>query len=133
MRDNAKNFQKWMRLKENIHNKNNRRSIKEGQIWWISVGENVGVEINGKSDKFSRPVIIYKKLSNMGFMGIPLTSQYHDGSWYVSFEFNNKQEYAALSQARTFSVARLCDGKCMGELSESDFSKVRLGFSKLYS
>ena len=69
-----KHFDKWNRLKTNLHNDAKLPKIDEGDIWWCSVGENVGVEINGKSDFFSRPVLVLKKLSRYGFLGIPLTS-----------------------------------------------------------
>ena len=48
---------------------------KDGEIWWVAVGENVGIEINGKGGQFSRPVLVYKKFSDEGFAGIPLTSK----------------------------------------------------------
>jgi hypothetical protein len=38
--------------------------VTAGDIWWASIGENVGSEINGKSRLFSRPVIIFKKLAH---------------------------------------------------------------------
>ena len=80
-----KHFEEWIVVKSDLHNKSTLRDIKEGDIYWCAVGENVGVEINGKSETFARPVVIMKKLSKFGFMGIPLTSQPHSGSWYVPF------------------------------------------------
>lgn len=94
------------------------------------MGENVGVEINGKNEVFSRPVLVYKKLSRFGFMGIPLTSQPHDGDWYVSFTFRGKTSIAVLSQARTLSVLRLY--RRMGTIPETDFAAVARRFNKLY-
>ena len=128
--DKEKHFKEWILVKINIHEKGIVRNIKEGDIYWCAVGENVGVEINGKSETFARPVVVLKKFSRYGFMGIPLTSQHHEGSWYASFEFKNKIEYAVLAQARVFSVSRLY--KKMGELSGSDFDIIKSGFKKLY-
>lgn len=75
-------------------------------------------------------VLVFKKLSRYGFMGIPLTPQEHNGSWYISFIFQNKKQTAALAQARVISVARLY--KRMGTLPNSDFKLVKAGFGKLY-
>lgn len=58
-----KRFVKWIILKEKLHNIGRLRTIHEGEIWWCAMGENVGVEINGKHDVFSRPVLVFKKLS----------------------------------------------------------------------
>jgi hypothetical protein len=53
----------------------NTTVVSEREIWWASVGENVGSEINGKSAPFSRTVIIYKKLSHGFYFVIPTTTQ----------------------------------------------------------
>ena len=129
--ENSKHFPEWLELKETLDKVGRLTGISEGQIWWVAVGENVGVEINGKSELFSRPVLIYKKLSKFGFLGIPLTSQKHEGSWYVSFEFQGKTSYAALAQIRVMSVSRLYR-KPVGKISRSDFKKVCQGFDNLY-
>ena len=125
-----KHFDEWMELKENLHHNSKTPKFSEGDVFWCGMGENVGVEINGKSSMFSRPVIVFRKLSRYGFMGIPLTSQCHDGSWYVRFRFRNSDEHAVLSQARTFSVSRLYTK--MGQIDENDFSKIKKAFHELY-
>ena len=125
-----KHFNEWIELKKRLHDMDRLRAIHEGEIWWCAMGENIGVEINGKNEVFSRPVLVFKKLSRYGFMGIPLTSQEHEGNWYVSFIFQDKKQTAALAQARVISVARLY--KRMGMLPNSDFELVKTGFSKLY-
>ena len=94
------------------------------------MGKNVGVEINGKSERFSRPILILKKLSKLGFLGVPLTSQDKTGSWYVSFEFQNKKQAAALCQIRVMSASRLY--KNMGMVPETDFNLVKNAFLELY-
>ena len=89
------------------------------------VGENVGVEINGKGRAFMRPVLIYKKLSKFGFIGVPLTSQPHNGNWYVDFRFKGKMQYAIFAQIRNISVKRLY--RKMGYADDIDMLKVRDG------
>ena len=63
-------------------------------------------------------------------MGIPLSAKGKDDSWHVSFEFQNKRVYAALSQARVFSTARLYSR--LGEVTEGNMKKIREGFRNLY-
>lgn len=104
--------------------------ITEGEVWWVAVGEDVGIEINGKSEYFSRPVLVFKKLSHLGFMGIPLSTQEHGGSWYVNFRFQGKEVYAALSQVKASSTARLYTR--LGQVAEDDMKKVKDGFRNLY-
>ncbi len=125
-----KRFKEWIGQKQYLHNINHIRNIREGEIWWCAIGENVGVEINGKSKVFSRPILVFKKLSRFGFLGIPLTSQPHQGSWYANFVFKDKKQAAALAQIRVMSVARLYNR--IGTLPASDFEIVKDGFKKLY-
>ena len=130
MTEDEKRFEEWNNLKTNLHFAGNFPAVKEGQVWWCAVGENIGVEINGKNSVFSRPVLVLKKLSRFGFMGVPLTSREHNGSWYVSFYFKDKTQYAALAQARVFSVSRLYTK--IGMLPDSDLKIVKDGFRELY-
>ena len=125
-----KDFDEWIEQKEYLHILNGIREVHEREVWWCAVGENVGVEINGKSKAFSRPVLVFKELSKYGFLGIPLTSRFHNGSWYAEFEFKSKRQYAALAQVRALSTFRLYER--IGMLPNSDFEVVRDSFWKLY-
>ena len=58
-----KDFSGWIVLKEKLHKTRRRpRTVSEGDIWWCTVGENVGVEINGKGHLFARPVLVLTKI-----------------------------------------------------------------------
>ena len=122
-------FSEWMVVKDKLHKGGAVTKFSEGQIWWAALGKNVGVEINGKHEDYSRPVVIFKKLSHLCFLTIPLTSQPHTGTWYTEFNFRGKQEYAVLSQIRMMSVSRLYNR--MGKLSNGDFKKIKADFRKL--
>lgn len=126
-------LENWNILKEefNFINDKDAKLVRAGEIWWVGIGENVGVEINGKSSLYSRPVLVLKKLSRYGFMGVPITSQRHAGSWYVSFKFQNKIQTAVLAQARVYSVNRIYNR--LGQVPDTDLEKIRDGFLKLYS
>ena len=128
-----KRFLEWIGVKEKIHERSNigPRFYKEGDVWWCAVGENVGIEINGKGSMFSRPVFVHKKLSRDGFMGIPLSTQIKEGTWYIKITFQDKEHSANLAQARTFSASRLYNK--MGELDRDDVEKIKSGFLRLYS
>lgn len=127
-----KRFLVWLSLKEKIHNNTYKPPLfREGEIWWCSIGENVGSEINGKSNLFSRPVLVYKKLSSNTFLGIPTSSQFKQGSWYVPITFKKDKSIVILSQIRILDYKRLSTK--IGHLDSSDFKSVKIGFKKLYS
>lgn len=124
-----KDFDGWIIVKKGVHDKGAVHSFKEGEIWWSSVGENVGTEICSKGKTFSRPVIIFKKLDRYSFWAIPLTSKSHEGSWYKSFIFDGRNEVAVISQIEYMSVFRLY--RKMGQISNSDYQKISDGFLNL--
>ena len=124
-----KDFDGWIKLKKKLHYGGNVRVIKSGEIWWCAIGENVGSEICGKGEIFARPVLILRKLSKFNFIGVPLTSKNHKGSWYVGFEFRNKLQTAVISQIENISIYRLYNK--IGEIPNSDLKLVEDGLVKL--
>ena len=124
-----KDFDGWIKLKKKLHYGGKVRVIKSGEIWWCAIGENVGSEICGKGEIFARPVLILRKLSKFNFIGVPLTSKNHKGSWYVGFEFRNKLQTAVISQIENISIYRLYNK--IGEIPNSDLKLVEDGLVKL--
>ncbi len=125
-----KRFLEWIGLKEKLHSIIHKPPfVSEGEMWWASLGENVGAEINGKNRQFSRPVIILRKLSNGFYIIIPLTTQIHYGTWYVNFKQKGVEMSACLHQVRSVDYRRLVS--YFGQLDDTDFSRVKAGFIKL--
>ncbi len=126
-----KRFLEWIGLKEKIHTKENTPPLfKEREIWWCHVGENVGVEINGKSESFTRPILIFKKYDKYSFLGLPLSTKIKIGSWYAQIRFKGLDQIVIVSQARVFDYRRL-DAK-MGELEDDQLNIIRLKFNNLH-
>lgn len=64
-----KHFIDWIITKIIIDNKEKKEfTINEYQVFWCSLGENVGDEENGKGDDFRRPVLVFKKFSKIYFI-----------------------------------------------------------------
>lgn len=126
----SEQFNKWNHQKQRIHFNGKMPLFSENEIWWCGVGENVGVEINGKNKRFSRPVFIYRKLNKYSFLGIPMTTKEKKGSWYVKVSLHSKTSTAVLSQIRIISSSRLYER--MGELDEHDSERIRKAFCTLY-
>jgi mRNA interferase MazF len=126
-----KRFLEWIGLKEKLHNISSKPPlVSEGDMWWASIGENVGSEINGKSNKFSRPVVIHKKLARGFYFVIPTTTQKREGSWYVHFRHKELDEYACLHQARAIDYRRLFAK--IGTLDDMDIKLIKQGFDSLF-
>jgi mRNA interferase MazF len=127
----VKRFLEWIGLKERLHSKLSRAPyVNEGEIWWASIGENVGFEINGKSKFFTRPVVIFRKLTHSYYLVIPLTTKDRSGSWYVPIQQGGKKMAVCLQHVRSIDYRRLFSK--LGELDDLDHDKVKEGFAKLY-
>jgi len=123
-----KNYQKWMPVKAEIHNDGNRPiGFKEGEIWWCSLGENIGFEEDGKSSRYTRPVLVYKVYSRQLFIAIPLSTTKNRGKYYFEFEFNGKISVALLSQIRALDSSRLGNGGKIGKITPKQMAGIRQG------
>jgi mRNA interferase MazF len=127
----VKEFDKWIELKAQLHEKSDTRRplFKARDIWWCSLGCNVGEEEDGKNNYFDRPVLVLKKLTSNSFIGLPLTSAKKVGSWYVAVTFKNKISNVMLNQVRILDVKR-CRDK-FGHLDKEDFNRVVERFLEL--
>jgi len=90
------------------------------------LGVNLGEKIFGKGLKFTRPVLIFKKLTSNSFLGLPLTSQEKTGTWYVKIKQGGKTNWVILNQARILDKKRLTNR--IGVIGDTDFQKVKQNF-----
>ena len=98
---------KWNMLKQQIQQKKNILTMKKREIYFLSIGCNIGQESYGKKELYLRPVLVYKKLSKTLFVGIPLTSQQKEGSYYFSFSYKKEKiSVAMFNQIRVFDIRR---------------------------
>ena len=125
-----KDFDSWnLRKKEIQNNKDIESLFKVGEVWWCSIGINVGDEQDGKHNNFERPVFIYKKFNKNLFIGIPLTSNDKPSIFIYNFSYNSvdnmhkKLGQAILSQVRPFSSKRLL--RKIGKVEYEEFGLIR--------
>lgn len=119
-----KDFQKWHEKKSWIHNKKPRIFFHIREIWWCSMGLNVGFEQDGKGVQFSRPILVFKKFNNEVFWAIPLTTKAKAGKFYLSVDVSNiGQQTLVLSQLRLMDAKRLL--KKLGVVSKADYLKIQ--------
>ena len=100
-------YLEWSKVKARLAERKELPTFREGEVWWAAVGENMGIEINGKGHNFARPVYILKKYSKDGALVLPLTSQKKDGGMYVPVPVNGKINRVVLTQGRTVDARRL--------------------------
>ena len=124
-----KEFDKWNDVKKNLNEIENKVYFKERDIFWASIGKNIGFEQNGKSELYSRPVLIMKKFSRNMFFGIPLSTQLKQGSFFFEFELNGSKSNALLVQGRLYDSKRL--EMKIGTISKEEFGNLKIKLRKL--
>ena len=128
-----KQFDKWNEVKKRTDEKVIIPQIRQREIYWANMGENIGFEQNGKGKDFMRPLLIFKKFSNNMFFGIPLSTQRKkEGSFFFEFSFKSSEISTALIvQGRLYDAKRL-DRK-IGKMSIDDFDKLKIKFRELFN
>ena len=120
----VKYFIDWIITKIIIDKSENVALINEGEVYWCSLGENIGFEQNGKGEDFRRPVLILKKFNNSIFWGVPLSTKNKDNKYYVKVLLKDLEQSALISQLRILDTKRL--DKKIGYISKIDHIKIIL-------
>lgn len=117
-----KRFDEWNALKKKLHFSHKMPFFREREVRWYAAGENIGREINGKGERFSRPILIVRKFGEESFFGVPLSSKKHTGVWYLKIKVQDAEVTALLSQASSFSARRLFSK--IDRLSNENFNLI---------
>lgn len=102
-----KNFDEWNLLKQKLDKNHKSPTFKQREIWWCSIGLNVGHEENGKNKLFNRPVLVVRKFNNNIFLGVPLTTKIKNNKFYHAIHLHGKNQCAMLSQIRVWESKRI--------------------------
>ncbi|MBI5078366.1 MAG: type II toxin-antitoxin system PemK/MazF family toxin [Candidatus Yonathbacteria bacterium] len=124
-----KDFQKWHKKKEFLQDEKARPFFHEREVWFCSLGENVGFEQDGRGEEFLRPVVVIKKFNQEVCCGVPLTRNQKNGQYYFSFSLDEETSTAILLQIRLIDSKRL--QYKLGDLSEADFIEMRKRLTQL--
>jgi len=124
MKKEYKDFTVWNALKTHLHNRKfEAPNYKEGDIWWCSIGVNIGFEEDGKGLLLARPVLVVKGFSQKLVWIVPLSTTSRRGKYYLSFEYKNKKSVALLSQLRTIDTRRF--GKHCGRIDGEMLKRIK--------
>jgi mRNA interferase MazF len=128
-----KDYKFWSKVKSKINNQIYFFfGIKEREIWYVNLGENVGFEEDGKGNWFIRPVLVLKVFSSRLCFVVPITSKEKKGKFYFEFNFNKeKKSWAILSQFRTLDSLRFV--RKIGILSKEEFSHIKNKITNILS
>ena len=119
-----KDYKIWHNKKTLINKEKDRPFFHERDIFFCSLGSNIGFEQDGKGDDFLRPVIVIKKFNKEVCLVIPITKTAKKGKYYFSFSYKE-----GVSSVAILSQVRLVDAKRLeyksGTLSQEDFRNLK--------
>ena len=97
-----KDFDKWNDIKKITNQRPKSTFFKERDVWWCSLGVNIGSEEDGKNSQFERPVLVIRKFNNNMAWVLPMSSKQKANRFNILL--NNRS--IILSQLRTISTKR---------------------------
>lgn len=119
-----KDFDSWNKKKKNIHAKAALAFCHSREVWWCSLGVNVGFEQDGTGEHFDRPVVVIRGFNEYLFFGVALTGRKRAGKYYFPVgRIEDRDASAILSQVRLIDTKRLVRKITM--LDEDTFTKLK--------
>lgn len=118
-----KDFDGWNEMKKSLQEEPDMVGVHERELWWVSFGVNLGVEIDGKNQNFGRPALVLRKFNRAMVWILPTTQQEKDSRFYEKFLFDGNTFYVALTQIRTISTKRFL--RKIGMMTNDDFDKIK--------
>lgn len=103
-----KDFWRWHKKKKEVEEVTGTALFKEREIWWCTLGTNIGYEQDGTGELFTRPVVILTKFNLDSCLVVALTAKPKKGKYYFDVgEVSGRNATAILSQLRFVDRKRL--------------------------
>ena len=119
-----KDFDGWNIQKKKIQtNPSQGFSFSEREIWWCSVGLNIGDEEDGKNELFERPVLVVRKFNKNIALVVPMTTVVKYNRFHHVVLYENMYYSLILSQIRLTSIKRF--QRYIRKLSPYQFALVK--------
>lgn len=122
-----KDFSHWVVVKRALNAIEIPVPFCEREVWWASLGENIGFELDGKSFDYSRPIVILRVFSRNNLFFVPLTTAKEDRIKPFLFDVGEvipgRQSKASLSHTSSMDARRLLTK--IGMLEENLYNNLK--------
>ena len=122
------NFDIWNRQKKALQIRDHEFLFHEREVWWCSLGLNIGHEQDGKNNLFERPVVVLKKYNKDKLLILPITSSEKKSRYNIKIKSVGIGSSVIVSQARTISSKRLL--RKIGMVSVKEYLVIFFEFMK---
>ena len=128
---NIKDFDSWNLKKKNIHNMSENKLYHTRELWWSSLGVNIGAEQDGSGENYDRPVLILKGISGQTCVVLPITSSLEKHKMRIPIgKVQGKNASVIISQIRVIDTKRLIYK--IGFLDKDIFIKITKTIKDLF-
>jgi mRNA-degrading endonuclease toxin of MazEF toxin-antitoxin module len=118
-----KDFDSWIAHKKTINEAPGKLYSKR-DIWWCSLGVNVGFEQDGTGKSYERPVVVLRGFSRAVCLVVPLTTSTKENKYHVALgDIDGKPAAAIISQIRLVDTKRFIDK--IGMLDKVKFEEMK--------
>src|SRR3989344_1513914 len=118
-----KDFDGWNAGKKMLDAHAGGTDCHEREIWWCSIGVNIGSEQHSQTDDFSRPVVVIRRFTRDIFWGVPLTTKIKEHiPFRIMFMMGDQANDALILQMRAYDRRRLV--RKIGMVSEEIFETI---------
>ena len=124
-----KDFNAWNEDKKAVDARNSVR-VRAGEVRWLSMGVNVGSEIDGKGARFTRPALIVHCIGDKLALILPLTTSDKRIPGYLPFEWKDRRDNLCLHQMKIVSTKRLLNR--VAKVSDAKLKTVKNAIAKFY-
>ena len=118
-----KDFDLWNKTKKALEQGKINKYVHPREIWWCSLGLNLGAEIDGKNENFERPVIVMKVYNRETMIVLPITTKQKDDKFHHKIQTPEKIVWVKLTQVRVISNKRLL--RKVDVLDEHSFEELK--------
>jgi mRNA interferase MazF len=127
----TKTFDEWNIFKKNIESEKGLIFASVRDIWWCSLGINIGTETDGKNKNFERAILVVRVYNKDSILIVPITTKIKKDRFHFCIQVRNSNKvgpncieaYIKLTQFRVISPKRLL--RKVDVISESVFKEIK--------
>ncbi len=125
-----RNYTLWYKLKINLNKVEFSGNFSELEVWWCSLGANIGDEEDGKNVLFERPVLVFRKYNKSLFFALPLSTASKMSKFYHEISVGDENGIVLVSQGRVISSRRL--QRRIGKITSHEFTSIAKKYADLH-
>jgi mRNA interferase MazF len=126
-----KTFDEWNMFKKNIESEKGLIFASARDIWWCSLGINIGTETDGKNKNFERAILVVRVYNKDSILIVPITTKIKKDRFHFCIQVRNSNKvgpnhieaYIKLTQFRVISPKRLL--RKVDVIPESVFKEIK--------